>query len=223
VATRSRTDEEFTEYARRYLPLSLEEEDTLIRRVVAGEEGTLELLLKHNAAKVLQFALEAYYGVNRRGNPSIWSRYAHGVLPLDDCIMLAAEAFIHAARTFDPNRYSPVAKARVRFRSWANFIIRRELANALKRAAKKRDDPMDDTVLPPQSGADPEVEVARLLFWERVDELLSPEDAANLREFLNKQPAKTAGKVRSAGLEAIKRLKEKMPEHELRHYAKMLC
>jgi len=158
--------------------------------------------------------------------------------------MIAAEAFCHAATRFDPSKYSDIAHDNVRFGSWANWIIKQKLGRALtvaqmrdfKWASKNIDDDINATedFVPDFNGknriagnpafqTDPMVEIARDQFWERCYELLGPDPVTDLQNFCMKHQVRSESQLAwRRGRKAVELLKDRMPEKELREYAKFL-
>jgi len=233
----SYTYAEFKKYTKQFPPITREREQELLARIREGDEEATELLIKHNSRRILRLAHQALTGHTPIGHNAAWARWVCGNLPLDDCIMIAAEAFLEAARLYDPYRYSHIAKARVRFGSWANMIMQQRLRRALVREKLRRErlgevlSYEEDARLGgrcpfqhnPEDIIDSERELGRELFWDRVDELLSKKDAAILRDFCCKQPTGAEGKVvRHKADKVLEKLKKRMPEAELRAYWRML-
>jgi RNA polymerase primary sigma factor len=86
-------------------PLTLEEEESLSRRIQAGDEMALEKLIKHN----LRFVVSVIK------NTPAWH---HGSMPMEDLLAMGNEALLKAGRRWVPKNNS-------RFATYAvNFILK---------------------------------------------------------------------------------------------------
>lgn len=239
----SRTAAEFHRHAIEFPVLSADDESFLLRKISEGVPEAQDALIKHNARRLIMFANEAVSGVDGAGRSCNWSRHLHGVLSVDDCLMIAAEALILAAKKFDPNRYSPIAKTTVRFGSWANFIIKQKLRNALAKEGARQTkwafESLDADITALESYieggckrsrltgtkfvVDPEVEIAREMFWSRCEELLGADDVKALQDFCCRQQTRSeASKAWRASQGPIARLQERMSEEELVRFYRIL-
>jgi RNA polymerase primary sigma factor len=86
-------------------PLTLEEEESLARRIQAGDEMALEKLITHN----LRFVVSVIK------NTPAWH---HGTMPMEDLLAMGNEALLKAGRRWVPKNNS-------RFATYAiNFILK---------------------------------------------------------------------------------------------------
>jgi RNA polymerase primary sigma factor len=86
-------------------PLTLEEEESLARRIQAGDDMALEKLIKHN----LRFVVSIIK------NTPAWH---HGSMPMEDLLAMGNEALLKAGRRWIPKNNS-------RFATYAvNFILK---------------------------------------------------------------------------------------------------
>jgi RNA polymerase primary sigma factor len=86
-------------------PLTLEEEESLARRIQAGDDVALEKLIKHN----LRFVVSIIK------NTPAWH---HGSMPMEDLLAMGNEALLKAGRRWIPKNNS-------RFATYAvNFILK---------------------------------------------------------------------------------------------------
>ena len=240
----NRTANEFYAMGEEFEPLDKKREDALLAKVRNGDSSALGVLVNHNARRILMFANEAVTGFTGSGKSCIWSRRRCGVLPLEECVMIAAESFCHAARKFDPSKYSDIAHDRVRFGSWANWIIKQKLGRALS-VAKMREQKWDKknidddihatedyvydfasnnrVIGDPDFCIDPMIEIAKDRFWERCYELLGPGPVTDLQNFISSHQNRSDSQLAwRRGRKAVELLKERMPEKELLEYAKFL-
>jgi len=227
-------------YEERYPILEPDKEQDLLRKVREGDNDALDLLIKHNARRIILFAYEADLGHSViSGKTKNWSRHVSGAIDLDELMMVSVEAFAFAAKRYDPNRHSPVANDKVRFGSWANFIMKQQLRSALTKELKRMDRwtayslDLDIEKLEDYAGygytpsrlysapdcrrfiVDPDIEMARDELWERI-EVCVGKKGRDLISNLCDDPRQQTRLVSSrAAYDMIEKLKECIPEEEL--------
>lgn len=162
--------ERYEELSQRYPSYSYEEEAIVAAKAARGDKIAFEALLNHNAGRILFFARRAAHGT--RGPESNVFDYTKNSINMDDAICIALQGLMKAIRTFNPDRYGEVHKGKkVRFSSWANLLIKRDLINfgakEHRRIKKESKFPLSERngslIIP-----SPEVGLAKERFWEIV-------------------------------------------------------
>ncbi len=230
------TYDQLRSYETLYPPITTGETLRLIRLAQAGDELAAELLVKHNARRIMLFAIQAATG-KRRGNPkpAMWATYRAGLLGIEECISIATSAFWEAIMKFDETRWSPVAQETVRFSSWANMILLQRLGSALTRAKKRKDDyPMEDHGAAAAEiedhgeasedvdngscairGSDPVAEAARERLWEVIEGAVGKNGRAVLEEWTCKLSRPRRATLSCAFYRTMKELKRKLDYEEM--------
>jgi len=181
--------DEYKQLSIRYPNLSAEEEDRLARRAVKGDEKAIDLLVKHNANRILFFANMAHHcGGNKE---DFFTHTAHPVR-LDDAICVAAEALVFAIKKFDPDKPRKGVKGTVRFTSWANLIIRqrvyRFVAQEKKRADRRQEYVARCRQIPRTDlSPGPESILAQDRLWSMIESLPDELQTSLLKGYRNKK------------------------------------
>lgn len=210
----TRSLKELEKTAELFPPLSKTEEEKLARRAASGDKHAQELLFLHNSRRVLFFAKMLAFGSRQPMKEAL--SYYKGVLTIDDAISEAMMGLWKAIHYFDPDRYSPVAKKKVNFSAWANFIMRQHLRGvAVKKQKEVVPERFEDWKQDKMRGlpvVDPDKKLAEDRFWDLFMSLSNRDQMALL-----KKPRNT-----NAYKNALTRLKNKTTEKEWEEMLKLL-
>lgn len=197
-----------------YPPLTAKEEDQLARKAATGDKEARELLIKHNARRVLFFAKMLAFGSQQPMKEAL--SYYTGRLSIDEALSEAMMALWKAIWYFNPEKYSTVAKKKVKFSSWANFVMRQHLRGVAVKKMKEQDTESYEewkrvkVEFPIEK--EPDQVLAEERFWEIFSQLSDEDQEALL----------TLPYTRKAYKAAIKKLKELASEEEWRILRRLL-
>ena len=143
--------------------------------------------------------------------------YYKGVLTIDDAISEAMLGLWKAIHYFNPDKYSPIAKKKVSFSAWANFIMRQHLRGvAVKKQKEMVPESYEGWKQDKMRGLPvvmPDKKLAEDRFWELFMSLSDEEQMAILK-----------GQKRShARRDALDKLRGMTSEEEWRELRRLLC
>jgi len=169
--------EAYEAMANRYPPLREDQEATLARRAAGGDLEAKIKLFRHNAARIRMF-MHRVVGSSRHSSLGANDGLYHyaDIIAADDAVCIIAASLWKAISTFNPDYFSERAGKTVRFSSWANLIIRRDLHSAAKRerGQLRRAGDYEDMKRRRIAHAKPETaetQIARERLWELVYQL----------------------------------------------------
>ncbi|MCS7240888.1 MAG: hypothetical protein NZ651_06570 [Candidatus Bipolaricaulota bacterium] len=218
--------EELKKLAQVYPPLSPAEQEALAVRAANGDREAEELLIRHNAKRLLYF-LEVFTpdGPGRRWiapddwkmrSVNKWRKFAPKSLKAEDILSAAQYGLLKAIRS-----YRPMPGSFSNFNRYANIVIFREIQHLRERHEHAVQPPFgpepEDEELPPLEGPSEEREFARMLFLWYAEKYLAPEEYERLLSILAGEEADPLF------LEKIgEKLREKIPPADWAYLAEAL-